>query len=163
MHTHTHQLQETDKALEVFTKPFAQWHSVLHDQWNVAGILGGINYGADGMPFITSHYGYYMSSWHVVMALTGQKANMTDHERSLTFAPRLDPPYSLPVHLPAVWGYLKADLNINSSIRIEFGLEFGSLNLTYLAVHGCELWHPDLLLTMSSSKRVTWLCSLDYQ
>ena len=105
-HTHAHQLQETSKALEVIGKPFEQWYSVLHDQWKVAGILGGITYGADGLPFITSHYGYFMSSWHIVMALSGQIANMT--EKSLTFAPRLDPPYSLPVFLPAVWGHLQA-------------------------------------------------------
>ena len=155
-HTHAHQLQETSKALEVIGKPFEQWHSVLHDQWNVAGILGGITYGADGLPFITSHYGYFMSSWHIVMALSGQIANMT--EKSLTFAPRLDPPYSLPIFLPAVWGHLQAGVSTSSSSGVPYtvSLEFGSLELTQLAVLDCKFPHSPF--TLSSSTPATWLC-----
>ena len=78
-------------ALDVALKAYGRWSSVFHDIWNVPGILGGIGYGADGQSFITSHYGYYMSSWHLVMGLSGQHANVT--EKSLTFTPRLDPPY----------------------------------------------------------------------
>ena len=152
--THTPQLQKTSKALQVIAKPFQQWHFVLHDQWNVAGILGGTTYGADGLPFITSHYGYYMTSWHIVMALSGQIANVT--ERSLTFAPRLDPPYTLPVLLPAVWGYLRADF-IGSYVQYTVGLEFGSLELTNLAVLDCKF--PHSLFTPNSTTPASWLCS----
>ena len=125
---------------------------MFHDQWNVPGILGGIGYGADGQSYITSHYGFYMSSWHLVMGLSGQSANVT--EKSLTFTPRLDPPYSLPVILPAVWGYLQADINNNNaSILYTLSVEFGSLELSYLAVFGCK--YPTTV-TLSSS--VTWQC-----
>ena len=34
--------------------------------------MGGLGYGAEGMPYISSHYGYYMSSWHLLFALSGQ-------------------------------------------------------------------------------------------
>ena len=129
---------------------------MFHDQWNVPGIIGGIGYGSDGQSYVTSHYGFYMSSWHVVMGLSGQRANVT--EKSLTFAPRLDPPYILPVILPAVWGYLQADINRgNASVSYTVGLEFGSLELSYLDVVGCK--YPTSSITVKPSGSVTWSCS----
>ena len=89
------------------------------------------------------------------MGLSGQLANVT--EKSLTFAPRLDPPYSLPVILPAVWGHLQADIN-NSSVSYTVGLEFGSLELSHLAVLGCK--YPTLPATLKPSHPLTWLCPL---
>ena len=136
-------------------KAYELWSSVFHDDWNVPGILGGIGYGVSGQSFITSHYGFYMSSWHIVMGLSGQCANVT--EKSLTFAPRLDPPYSLPVILPAVWGYLQADINHgDASVSYTVGLEFGSLELSYLAVLECK--YPTSSITVKSSGSVTWSC-----
>jgi len=90
------------------------------------------------------------------MALSGQNANMT--EKSLTFAPRLDPPYSLPVFLPAVWGYLQAGVSTssNSGVPYTVSLEFGSLELTQLAVLDCKFPHSPF--TLSSSTPATWLC-----
>ena len=129
---------------------------MFHDQWNVPGIIGGIGYGADGQSYVTSHYGYYMSSWHVVMGLSGQRGNVT--EKSLTFTPRLDPPYILPVILPAVWGYLQADINrSDASVSYTVGLEFGSLELSYLAVVECK--YPTSSITVKPSGFVTWSCS----
>ena len=136
-------------------KAYGHWSSVFHDQWNVPGVVGGIGYGANGESYITSHYGFYMSSWHLVMGLSGQLANVT--EKSLTFAPRLDPPYSLPVILPAVWGYLQADID-NASVLYTVGLEFGSLELSYLAVLGCK--YPTSPTTLKPSGSITWHCPM---
>ena len=141
-------------------KAYRRWSSVFHDEWNVPGVLGGIGYTVDGsrvdgQTYFTSHYGFYMSSWHLVMGLSGQLANVT--EQSLTFAPRLDPPYSLPVILPAIWGYLQADIN-NASVSYTIGLEFGSLELSYLAVLGCQ--YPTSPTTLKPSGSVTWLCPM---
>ena len=86
------------------------------------------------------------------MGLSGQRANVT--EKSLTFTPKLDPPYSLPVILPAVWGYLQADVNnVNASIVYTLSLEFGSLELSNLAVLGCK--YPTAMKVSSSA---TWQC-----
>ena len=134
---------------------------MFHDEWNVPGVLGGIGYTVDGsrvdgQTYFTSHYGFYMSSWHLVMGLSGQLANVT--EKSLTFAPRLDPPYSLPVILPAVWGYLQADIINSVSVSYTVGLEFGRLELSHLAVLGCK--YPTLPATLKPSGSITWLCPL---
>ena len=140
-------------------KAYGRWSSVFHDEWNVPGVLGGIGYTVDGsrvdgQTYFTSHYGFYMSSWHLVMGLSGQLANVT--EKSLTFAPRLDPPYSLPVILPAVWGHLQADIINNASVSYTVGLEFGHLELSHLAVLGCK--YPTLPATLISSHSLTWHC-----
>lgn len=104
-----HALNQTAKAL-------GNWRSRLNDLWNVAGVAG-----ADGNPYITSHYGYAMTSWHVPMALSGQTAVLagaaTGNGRrrggaggaTLDFAPVLDPAaggkFRLPVILVGVsWG-----------------------------------------------------------
>ena len=126
---------------------------MFHDEWNVPGIVGGIGYGANGQSYITSHYGFYMSSWHLVMGLSGQIANVT--EKSLTFAPRLDPPYSLPVILPGVWGNLQADID-NTSVSYTVVFEFGSFDLFHLDVLGCK--YPTLPTTLKPSVSITWQC-----
>ena len=61
--------------MEVGTKVLDIWRDTLHDTWNVAGIMGGIGYEAGGLPYFTSHYGYYMSSWHIT---PGEDASL-DH------------------------------------------------------------------------------------
>ncbi len=142
--------------MEVGLKAIEHWRSVVHDQWNVVGIMGGLGYGLDGMPYITSHYGYYMSSWHIIMALSGQKANMTKH--SLTFEPKLHPPFILPVILPGVWGYLQASIAGKNMTQVYYslGLHFGSLELEYLAVHECVKTHSTKFIDFSTIP--VWTC-----
>ena len=135
-------------------KAYGQWSSVFHDDWNVPGILGGIINGANGQSYVTSHYGFYMSSWHIVMGVSGQRANMT--EKSLTFTPRLNPPYSLPVILPTVWGHLRANINHDASVTYVVKLEFGRLELSYLAILDCK--YPNSSIVVESSDSVTWSC-----
>ena len=53
----------------------------INDQWNIAGVKFN-----NGNPSITSHYGYHMVLWHVMLALSGQKA---EHGQKLSFAPRV--------------------------------------------------------------------------
>ena len=148
--------------MKVGLKAIDYWRSVVHDQWNVVGIIGGLGYGADGMPYITSHFGYFMSSWHMVMALSGQKANVT--EKSLTFNPRFDPhkdpPFVLPVLLPGVWGYLQnnpyrtaTDLTVSYTLV----LHFGSLDLTHLAVADCA--YPGNAIKIMTNELTSWNCS----
>ena len=162
MHCSLHCMQDVNQALEVGLKALKQWRSVLHDQWNVAGILGGLGYGADGLPYITSHYGYFMSSWHMVMALSGQKANVS--EKSLTFDPKLDPEkdpsFVLPVLLPGVWGYLQNSHNRTATgltVSYSLVLHFGSLDLSRLAVADCA--HPDASINIVTHEPTSWSCS----
>ena len=155
-------LQDVNQALEVGPKAIEHWRSVVHDQWNVAGVMGGLGYGADGLPYVTSHYGYFMSSWHMVMALSGQKANVS--EKSLTFDPKFDwqkdPPFSLPVVLPGVWGYLQnTQYRTATDLKVSYSLvlHFGSLKLDHLSVADCV--HPDNSIDIMAYEITSWNCS----
>ena len=115
-HTYTptmYNVQDTQLAIAVAKKTLDDVRSNINDQWNVAGINGGLGYGAEGLPYFTSHYGYFMSSWHLVMALSGQNANMT--AKTLTFKPKLNLPYALPVILPGAWGQVEASSNTTAA------------------------------------------------
>ena len=110
------------------------------------------------MPYITSHYGYFMSSWHMVMALSGQKANVS--EKSLTFNPKLDPPFVLPVVLPGVWGYLQNNqYRTATELKLSYSLvlNFGSLELSTLSVADCA--HPDNSIGIEMNGLTSWNCS----
>ena len=93
-----------DDALDHARLTLDRWRLVLKDQWAVSGVTGGVGYGAEGQPWITSHYGYYMSAWHILFALSGQKYD----RGALSFAPRLAPPYVLPVLVPGTVATIEA-------------------------------------------------------
>ncbi|CAD5124032.1 DgyrCDS12336 [Dimorphilus gyrociliatus] len=97
------------EALLVAKKSLDRWRSVLNDQWNVAGIMGGLGYGAEGQPYITSHYGYFMSSWHLIFALSRQQTDLTPSKSFLRFDPSVNSPYTLPFLLPGSIGTVSRD------------------------------------------------------
>ena len=107
-------------ALRVAQTALARWREApLNDLWNVAGVMGGLGYEAEGMPYITSHYGYYMSSWHLVFALSGQSFDAPSG--SLAFAPKLSPPFSLPVLTPRTVASIAATADGSFTLRVRAG------------------------------------------
>ncbi len=93
----------------------------MNDLWNIAGVSGGIGYGVEGQPWITSHYGYFMSSWHLVFALTGQQANIP--AGTLSFNPAdqsvRTKSWSYPVLLPGILGIISHDISNVRSLSID--------------------------------------------
>ncbi len=117
----------TTDALARSAGSAAAWSRVQNDQWNTAGISD-----TDGLPTITSHYGYAYTSWHVPLALSGQSASLFPADNaSLTFDPSIETPYTLPVYLPGVLGTLT-----NDGSTITLTLTVGSLKLKTLTVSG---------------------------
>ena len=91
---------------------------------------------SDGYPTVTSHYGFHMVSWHVPLAISGQLADLTSPtNRSLTFAPRQKPPYTLPLMLPGVLGTV-ASATDGSVSKYSVCLTVGELELDLLSVNG---------------------------
>ena len=93
-------------ALAVLNTTFSWWRSSLNDLWNVVALHGGLGYGLEGIPLANSHYGYYMVAWHTLFALSGQRYRAPS--KSLTFWPKLPPPYELPVLIPRTVATLSA-------------------------------------------------------
>ena len=50
----------------------------------------------------------HIVTWHVPLAISGQQADLP--RSSLTFAPRIPAPYTLPIILPGVLGVLSSSL-----------------------------------------------------
>jgi|EP01043_Picozoa_sp_COSAG02_P005690 hypothetical protein len=116
--------------------------------WNVVAVGGGLEYGAEGQPLANSHYGYHMASqcvraraclfvcfisvtelimligtlqvmWHIPFALTGQHWDAPS--ASLSFAPKLSAPFSLPVFIPGSTLLLTAHANGGGTLSLVAG------------------------------------------
>ena len=72
----------------------------------------------------------HMVSWHIPIAISGQQAEL--HKGSLTFAPKVEAPYVLPVFLPGVLGTLTA----TTAGKYTVVLTVGALELDVLSVAG---------------------------
>jgi len=88
----------------------------------------------------------------VPLAISGQLADLSSPtNRSLTFEPRLAPPYSLPIMLPGVLGALSASAAGQHSVA----LTVGELTLDLLAVSGKAA--PGKTVTLrAGAAPVTW-------
>jgi hypothetical protein len=70
----------------------------------------------------------HMVAWHIPIAISGQQADLP--KRSLTFSPKVKPPFVLPVFMPGVLGTLTA----GSGGSYTLALTVGQLDLDVLAV-----------------------------
>ncbi len=130
----------------------------------MAGILGGIGYGGDGLPHITSHYGYYMSSWHIIMALSGQHVDLS--EKIITFAPKLKPPFKIPFLFLRCGGISSdlAPLNVSRPEELyvfyTLALSFGSVDTELLAVGSCkfEMAANEVTVNITAGSVAKWHC-----
>jgi len=130
-----------EEALAQPIKSLGAWRD-LRDEWNVAGILGGPHTPGAGMPYITSHYGYFMSSWRVPLGLSGQLTDLRVGKESLSFAPQVDAPFSLPWFIPDAAGRIEATMQ-GSKVMYTLRLlvtggayDANGLTLGSLSVHG---------------------------
>ncbi|KAK6180933.1 hypothetical protein SNE40_008897 [Patella caerulea] len=141
-----------NEALNVAKKSLDRYRTVLNDLWNVAGVSGGLGYGADGQPYITSHYGYYMSSWHILLALSGQQADLP--KGTLTFNPKNENPFNYPVLLPGVLGTITSKPSLDGfTITYTLSLLFGELKLQQLGVR--DSYYPGTVF-VKADQHVQW-------
>jgi non-lysosomal glucosylceramidase len=132
----------------------ANYRDRLHDLWNIAGLYTTADWGADnstvnGLPYITSHYGFHMTQYYLIYALSGQQTNLPGGK--LAFTPVVPAPYNLPVVLYGGTGTLVAD----GAGSVTLTLAFGSLTLPAggLTVNGVA--YPGAL-TLAAGQSVTW-------
>lgn len=123
--------QSPSDALVHFEAAATSWSRRMNDQWNTAGIKDTAGY-----PTITSHYGYHMISWHAMLALSGQVASLWPGNSTLSFQPRVQRPFSLPVLLPGVIGLLSADGGSNATLTISNITSLESLTLDRVVLDG---------------------------
>eukprot|EP01052_Picozoa_sp_SAG31_P039038 SAG31_NODE_5329_length_2608_cov_1.073735_2_plen_95_part_00 len=91
----------------------------------------------------------HIVAWHLPIAMSGQQADL--HKGSLTFAPKVQPPFTLPVFMPGVLGTLSAN---GTSYTIK--LTVGSLELATLAVDGHAAPNDSGKVKLVPGKQLTW-------
>ena len=122
-----------DESLQFSRRSALSWAENVNDQWATAALSD-----ARGFPTCINHYGYHMTSWHVVLAMSGQVARFHPPEAaSLAFQPKLSAEakgrdWSLPVLLPGRLGTIQ-----RASSRYVLTLNLGEVALKSLSVDGC--------------------------
>jgi len=140
-----------DEALAQPMKSLENWRTRMKDLWNIAGVADQNT----GLASVTSHYGYFMTAWHIPLALSGQKANLP--EGTLSFDPKLKAPWKLPVFLAGVTGSISS--SEGSCVVLE--LRVGTLQLKSLQVsnHPCQVPGHKGPVKLQAGKPVTWCCN----
>jgi len=144
---------DVDYAMEIMGKTLRWWREGIKDMWNIVAVGGGVgNPGQPaGSPQANSHYGYHMTMWHTVGALTGQFYDAP--HGNLSFAPRLSPPYTLPVLLPgSVLTLSQQRAQGPYTLRFEGGVPL--MQLSRLSVDGQAMGSPRPLRTLGDA--MTW-------
>ena len=142
---------EPPTALAVARKALDWWRVGLRDTWNIAALVGGVGYGADGLPHANSHYGYHLVAWHILFALSGQSYDAPT--RALAFAPVLPAPYALPVLVPNTAAQLRARADGAYELRVLAG---APLVLDALCVRGSAPRPGELPRTLAPGQSVAW-------
>ena len=152
----SHAFSQGQKAMD-------NWRTRLNDQWNVWGLVGGMGLGMDGLHWATSHYGFHMVLWHSPFAVSGQQYFAPDG--MLSFVPRVQAPFVLPVLIPNAMGTLRADV-VGADDRVEgtlvqytLTMKVGALTLTSLIVNGCSADAESL--TAAQGQTITWKSASD--
>lgn len=134
-----------EDALAQPQKSLNNWRTHVKDLWNVAGICSGTT----GLSTITSHYGYWMSSWHLVFSLAGQDADLSVGK--LQFAPAVSVPFSLPVVLAGTIGSISSPDGKRFTLTVTAG---SPITLTTLGVG--KVMHPAGQITLAPGQSTEW-------
>eukprot|EP01064_Diplonema_japonicum_P033222 TRINITY_DN64_c1_g1_i1.p1 TRINITY_DN64_c1_g1~~TRINITY_DN64_c1_g1_i1.p1 ORF type:complete len:987 (+),score=326.97 TRINITY_DN64_c1_g1_i1:66-3026(+) len=122
-----------EEALEVGGRPYKRLTEDINDVWNACGIMRGNYTTFPGSNFDTAHYGYYMTIWHLMLAMSDQIIDV--HAGTFAFspvtsgpAPAQQQPFSLPVMLPSVLGFVNGSKLQDGSYHVGFCLTAGTVN-----------------------------------
>ena len=145
---------DVEEALAVANQTLGWWRSGLNDMWNIVALHGGLGYGEEGQPLANSHYGYHMVTWHMLYALSGQYYSAPDD--ALQFAPCLQPPYELPVLVPATAATLACTAK-RCTLRVVAGLPLRLAKLSVASRSSSSSPPPGVLpLTLSKGEAIEW-------
>ena len=113
-------------ALDPARRQIENWRTRLHTLWNLAGLTsdsGDSNEDLRALPFCTAHYGYALTAYWLLPALSGQVIDLP--KGTLTF--NLAVP--CPARLPAVTAGLEGTISCDIREQFTFELVFGTLQL----------------------------------
>jgi non-lysosomal glucosylceramidase len=142
-------------ALDPVERVAENYRSRLHDLWDLHGLTTGENAGDSenevGQPFVTSHYGFFLTNFFLVSALSGQVTDLAGGSPQLSFAPLYACPFNVPLLLAGRTGTVSCD----AAGAYTVGMAFGSLQLPAggLSVNGRAYPHA---VALAAGEAVTW-------
>jgi non-lysosomal glucosylceramidase len=140
-------------ALEPLRRQVWNQRDRLRDPWNLAGLYTTDLYDVEnkkGQPYVSSHYGFALPAYYSVLAYSGQQVNLA--AGTLSFAPIVSCPYSLPVLLAGSMGTLSCSADKAS---YTLSMAFGELTLPAagLSVSGKTCQKP---VSLSAGQSISW-------
>ena len=110
-------------ALDPTMRVAENYRSRLMDLWDLHGLTTGENEGDPenvvGQPFITSHYGFFLTSLFLLGALSGQQTDLGSGR--LAFAPLFACPFEVPLLLAGRTGTVACDAGGTFTVALAFG------------------------------------------
>ena len=110
------------EALEPARMSLENWRERVRSLWNVCGITSTdtpSNEALQGMPSVTSHYGFQLVSYWLLPLLAGQVVNLP--AGYLAFTPALPCPLELPMLLAGTTGTVSCDAGGAFTVSVAFG------------------------------------------
>ena len=118
--------EDFDSAIVAAERTYKTVIDTTKDVWKTCGVLKGNETEEGGMCSLTTHYGYYMTIWHTMLAMTGQTADLYN-THTVDFQPVLTPPFRLPFMLPSVTGVVSSVVNQDNTVTASLCLTDGVL------------------------------------
>jgi hypothetical protein len=119
-------LVDAEAAMKVVSPYLDNTRVGLRNQWNWAGVqstettgVGNMAAEMAGQPFCTAHYWFHLTIWHLPAAISGLTYSAIDAEMS--FAPALQPPYTLPVFVPGAVATFSCSTNRSYALAVVLG------------------------------------------
>jgi len=109
-------------ALEPAESQLNNWRLRINSLWNIAGITSTdtpTDENLQGLPTVTSHYGFQLVSYWILPILSGQITNLPAGK--LQFFPLFSCPFNLPMLMAATTGTIACDINGVYNLTINFG------------------------------------------
>ena len=139
-------------ALEPTRLELENYRTRLASMWDLTGLSTTSDWGDDsvnGQPFCTSHYGFMLTDYYILYALSGQALDVP--AGTLSFAPVYACPMSVPFGALGREGSLSCD----ASGKFTFALAFGDLALPAGGLSANGRVYPNAV-SLTGGQSVSW-------
>ena len=109
-------------ALEPSRWILSNYRDRLRMMWDLTGLSTTADWGGEdsnGQPFCTSHYGFMLTDYYLIYALSGQQTNIPAGK--LSFAPLYAAPYTVPFAFMGTEGTLAVSASGTKTLKVAFG------------------------------------------
>jgi non-lysosomal glucosylceramidase len=147
---------DTTAALAVAARTLDNYRSRLNNMWDIAALNTASGWGGellDGMPYDVSHYGFVMTTFFLVTALSGQQTDLA--AGTLSFAPAYPCPFNLPVVSAGLEGTLSCALGAPMGGTYTLALAFGTLSLPAGGLSANGRTYPGAV-ALAAGQAVSW-------